>query len=132
VRYRRTNVEHTEVRLKNKVPPLPQRVWLSAVTLGALFTIKFGILMNGSIIFGRLAVPPLYDDVYYFVDALERVRLFEGSGLWAVIRNAIAAPPHAPYSTIAAGLAFTVIGPYPVAAYFMNVVSLFPCIAAIW
>jgi hypothetical protein len=106
-------------------PSLPQRVWLTAATLGALFTIKFGILMNGSVIFGRLAVPPLYDDVYYFVDALDRVRLFDDSGLWAVISNAIAAPPHAPYSTIAAGLAFLVIGPYPAAAYFMNVVSLF-------
>jgi hypothetical protein len=111
--------------LRNIGPPLPQHVWLTAATLGALFTIKFGILMNGSVIFGRLAVPPLYDDVYYFVDALERVRLLEGSGLWAVISNAIAAPPHAPYSTIAAGLAFLVIGPYPAAAYFMNVVSLF-------
>lgn len=112
-------------RLRKIGRSLPQRTWFTAVTLGTLFTIKFGILMTGSVIFGRLAVPPQYDDVYYFVDALGRVRVFQDGGLWAVIKNAIAAPPHAPYSTIAAGLAFLVIGPYPAAAYFMNVVSLF-------
>ena len=100
-------------------------MWQAAIIVGFLFAMKFGILMYGSVIFGRLAMPPVYDDVTYFTDAMERIQVFESGGLWAVMKQALVSPPHSPFSTLSAGFAFLVIGPYRAGAYFMNVVSLF-------
>jgi hypothetical protein len=90
---------------------------------GALFGIKYLILMNGGAVYGRLAIPPPYDDVTYFVQALTRLKLFQQSDLWAVIRSFWAQPPHAPYSEIGAFLGFLIGGVTPERAYAVNAVA---------
>jgi hypothetical protein len=89
-----------------------------------VFLLKAVILMRGGAIYGRLAMPPAYDDVSYFVDALERMRIFLDQGLSGLLRNLISSPPHAPYSTIAALLAFLFGGPYLAGPYYMNAVAM--------
>src|SRR5258708_14132814 len=89
-----------------------------------VFLLKAVILMRGGAIYGRLAMPPVYDDVSSFVDALERMRIFLDQGLSGLLRNLISSPPHAPYSTIAALLAFLFGGPFPAGPYYMNAVSM--------
>jgi hypothetical protein len=47
----------------------PSSWWLLALIVGALFAFKFAILMVDGAVFGRIAMPPVYDDISYFVDA---------------------------------------------------------------
>jgi len=62
-----------------------------------VYTLKAIILMRGAAMYGHLAIPPPFDDVSYFVDAMERVRVFFNSGLSGFINSLIRNPPHAPY-----------------------------------
>jgi hypothetical protein len=94
------------------------------IIAGSLFWIKYLILMNGSVVYGRLAAPPDYDDVTYFADALERVRIFRDDGLWAVARDFYDDPPHSPYSIIGAFLAFLVDTSNRAAPYAINALAL--------
>jgi len=87
-----------------------------------VYTLKAVILMRGGTLYGRLAIPPPYDDVTYFVDAMERVRIFFDRGLYGFIQSLISNPPHAPYSTIAAAVAFLLGGPNVAGPYIMNAV----------
>ena len=88
-----------------------------------VFTLKAIILMRGGALYGHLAIPPPYDDVTYFVDAVERVRTFFEQGLYGFMRRLIADPPHAPYSTIAAAVAFLFGGPNLAGPYILNGVA---------
>ena len=66
-----------------------------------VYVLKAIILMRGGALYGHLAIPPPYDDVTYFVDAMERVRIFFNQGLYGFILSLVRNPPHAPYSTFA-------------------------------
>ncbi len=96
----------------------------TAVGLTLLFLLKTAILINDSYLFGRLALPPVYDDVSYFVDALQRIDVFRAAGLRGVIAGLIASPPHAPYSTLAAFVSFMVSGDALAAPYVMNALAV--------
>jgi len=89
-----------------------------------VFMLKSIVLMRGGALYGRLSVPPPYDDVYYFVDALERMRIFLDQGLYGFMQNLVNTPPHAPYSTLSAMLAFLFGGPYVAGPYLMNGVAM--------
>ena len=65
-----------------------------------------------------------YDDVVYFVDGLERMRVFFDQGLHGLAANLIAVPPHAPYSTLAAMLAFLLGGASAAGPYFVNAIVM--------
>src|SRR6202166_131684 len=75
---------------------------LLALILGALFAFKFAVLMSDSAVFGRLAMPPVYDDVAYFVDGLLRLDVFRRLGMTGLVTDLWRHPPHAPYSTVSA------------------------------
>jgi len=105
--------------------PLPRSWWLLAIIVGALFSFKFAILMVDGAVFGRMAMPPVYDDVSYFVDALLRLDVLRHSGIAGFANGLWRNPPHAPYSTAAAMVAFAIAGPVRGAAYFMNAVAVF-------
>lgn len=92
--------------------------------LATLFLLKTAILLNDSYAYGRLAMPPLYDDVSYFVDAMQRVEVFRSQGLRGVVAGLISAPPHSPYSTLAAFVAFLVSGGSRAAPYVMNSLAI--------
>jgi hypothetical protein len=69
-------------------------------------------------------MPPVYDDVAYFNDALMRVNVFRAEGLRSVIAGLISSPPHAPYSTLAAFAGFLVSGGDRAAPYVMNALAV--------
>src|SRR5271166_3078979 len=85
-----------------------------------IYTLKAIILLRGGKLYGRLALPPPYDDVNYFVDAMGRVRIFLDQGLYGFIQSLIRNPPHAPYPTIAATVAFLFGGSSLAGPYYMN------------
>jgi hypothetical protein len=65
--------------------------------MGALFAFKFAVLMTDSALFGRIAIPPVYDDVSYFIYGLQRLDVFRHAavpgllGTGPAIINAVAA-----------------------------------------
>ncbi len=69
--------------------------------------------------FGRLAVPPLYDDVVYFLSAVQWLNAAPGQGIAANLYALL--HQHAPFSTLTAIIGFTLLpdgyaGPYAVNA----------------
>jgi len=63
---------------------MPQRrniIYIFLLLLG-VFVLKAQILMAGGTVYGRLAVPPINDDVFYFVDALRGLQVFRDHGCW--------------------------------------------------
>src|ERR1700677_2319857 len=96
----------------------------TAIGLTLLLLLKTAVLLSNSYVYGRLAMPPLYDDVSYFVDAMERVDVFRAAGLRGVIAGIISSPPHSPYSTLAALAGFLVSGGARPAPYVMNALAV--------
>ena len=92
----------------------------TAVGVTLLLLLKTAVLINDSLLFGRLAIPPPYDDVSYFMDAMERINVFHAAGLRGVIAGIISSPPHSPYSTLAAFAGFLVSGGARPAPYVVN------------
>ncbi len=71
---------------------------------------------------GRLAAPPIYDDVTYFIDAITWRHGFESRGLIGNILSLL--HQHAPFSTLVAAIGFRLVpdsyvGPYLVNAVFV-------------
>ena len=104
-------------------------IYLFLLLLG-IFLLKAAILMAGGAVYGRLAVPPINDDVFYFVDALQGLQVFRDHGTLALLSEWIKHPPHAPYSYLAAFLAFLLTtgsnqGPYLLNAVAVSLITLF-------
>jgi len=74
--------------------------------------------------FGRLSIPPTYDDVVYFTDALERLQIIHHDGAVALLGSLVQRPPHAPYSTAAALLAFLFGGVTQKGPYLVNAITI--------
>jgi hypothetical protein len=74
--------------------------------------------------YGRLAIPPVYDDITYFVDALERIVVFKTAGLHALISGLVHSPPHSPYATIGAFFGFLITDTSIIAPYAFNAVAI--------
>jgi hypothetical protein len=74
---------------------------------------------------GRLAMDPVYDDVGYLTDGLDRLDVFQRSGIRGLSESLVHAPPHSPYSTLAATLAFDLFGVHDWAPYILNACPLF-------
>ena len=55
---------------------------------------------------GPLSIVPLYDDLAYLLDALDRLKAFDGAGLFGLAHSLIDAPPHAPITAVVATLGF--------------------------
>ncbi|MGQ0532402.1 MAG: hypothetical protein ACT4OF_06895 [Caulobacteraceae bacterium] len=102
-----------------------------ALIAGALFGFKYLVLMHGGALYGRLTIPPPYDDVTYFTDALERVQLFQAQGLWATMQSFYASPPHSPYAVAGAFLAFLIGGDNPAAPYAINAIAITLIVAGV-
>ena len=101
----------------------------AAIGLGILFLFviamaKATVLVRDGEIDGRLAIPPPYDDVVHFTDALERLQTFHRDGPVALLANLVEQPPHAPYSTAAALLAFHFGGVIQKGPYLVNAVAI--------
>jgi hypothetical protein len=94
--------------------------WLIAVC--AVYTAH---VIQWSIRFGRLAMDPVYDDVGYFLDALNRLNIFQTSGIRGLCDSLVQGPPHSLYSTLAAMATFDLFGVHDWAPYISNGFVLF-------
>ena len=90
-----------------------------ALLLSSLFT---AVIVQYSFRHGRLLGPPLYDDVTYFNDGLQRLDMAEREGLVSVVRSHIQDPPHSPFATYLAAASFAVFGFHDWAPYAGNFV----------
>jgi len=89
------------------------RVYFYLLAIPLICLLKSIVLVRAGASYGRLSLPPIYDDVGYFVDALGRVQILLEKDVWHFAKSFIAAPPHAPYSTLAASLGFLFFGVDP-------------------
>ena len=65
------------------------------------------------------------DDVVYFLDALNRLNIFQASGIRGLCDSLVQAPPHSLYSTLAALVTFDLFGVHDWAPYISNGFVLF-------
>jgi hypothetical protein len=101
------------------------RYWDGAAALVVLIILlKAAILLLRGGVYGRLALPPLYDDVTYFVDALERIATFKTGGVHELIGGLVHSPPHSPYATFGAFFGFLISGNSTIAPYAFNAIAL--------
>ena len=69
---------------------------------------------------GRLAMDPVWDDVSYLVDGLERLNTFDQHGLGLLLNSLWANPPHSPWSTGLAFIGFALFGVNEWGPYVLN------------
>ena len=100
-----------------------QRAWLRLAGLVILAACVTAIVaarsLEASQLYSRLSVPPLYDDVSYFLDAVRWMNAAKGQSIFASIWGLL--HQHAPFSTLVAAIGLTLfpasfIGPYLVHA----------------
>src|SRR4051812_18086346 len=94
-------------------PEHAARVGFYLLVIPLICLVKSIILVRAGASYGRLSIPPVYDDVNYFVDALVRVQILLEKDVWHFAKSFIEAPPHSPYSTLAASLGFLFFGVDP-------------------
>jgi hypothetical protein len=94
-------------------PQHAARVYFYLLGIPLICLLKGFILVRAGASYGRLSLPPIYDDVTYFVDALERVQILLEKDVWHFAKTFIVDPPHSPYSTLAAALGFLFFGVNP-------------------
>ena len=94
---------------------------LPPILLGAIVLIVGYLNLSLSMHQGSLAMPPIYDDVGYLLDAYLRLTSERVSSIFETLRSFYLDPPHAPFSTLAAMLGFSLIGPKLAAPYMMGI-----------
>jgi hypothetical protein len=92
-------------------------ITLVCILLAVLFT---AILINHSIVRGRLANPPLYDDTVYLADGAKRLNDLYTGGFQHLLSSYTSDPPHSPFSAFLAMTGFLVFGLHEWAPYAMN------------
>lgn len=111
------------VGMENEVGTTDQRSWLRVsafVILAACITAFVASRsLEASQLHGRLSVPPLYDDVSYFLDAVRWMNAASNQSIFASIWSLL--HDHAPFSTLVAIIGLSLfpggfIGPYLVHA----------------
>jgi len=80
--------------------------WALSFALAVIFT-TFNI--QASLRSGVLALPPTYDDVAYFNEAIVRLKQMDDSGGMALVSGYLANPPHAPLQTLLAFIGFALL-----------------------
>jgi hypothetical protein len=91
--------------------------FLLVLISGILFT---AFALQWSFQNGRLTRDPSFDDVVYFVDGLERVRVLYDHGFEGLVRDLWKDPPHSPWSTGLAFLSFLLLGAHDWVPYLAN------------
>ena len=93
--------------------------------LSLIFTI---VQVKHSIFNGQLSMPPVYDDVVYFNDALSRLDILQNQGFGELLVNYTQRPPHSPTSSLLAFTGFFVFGIHEWVPSSMNFVIIFSCL----
>jgi hypothetical protein len=89
-------------------------MWL---LVSAAFT---ALVIQYSYAHGKLLCPPFYDDVAYFEDALHRLEKYYTDGVFGIIADYRAWPPHSPFSSAMAAGAYAILGIHDWAPYVAN------------
>src|SRR5580658_4312044 len=76
--------------LRNAIP------WVLCGILALVFT---AILLQHSLLFGKLAAIPMFDDISYFNDGYDRLYQWYEAGPEGVLAGYLAHPPHSPFSS---------------------------------
>jgi hypothetical protein len=108
---------------------LPNARWITVfIVVAGMYAAN---VIQWSIRFGRLAMDPVFDDVGYLIDGLQRLNILDKSGFHQFCQTFINAPPHSPWSTSLAILSFALLGVHDWAPYALNslLIFLFLCIA---
>ncbi len=79
-------------------------LWL---LISIIFT---AVVIHQSLRQGQLALPPTYDDIVYFNDALTRLNILYNNGFNALFLNFIQNPPHSLLATIIPFIGFSLFG----------------------
>lgn len=94
---------------------------ISVVALASVLTAVIGYCgIRASLKFGRLSIPPTYDDVVYFVSGAKWLSAWPGRSLAASLYALLG--EHAPFSTITAVAGFLITPESYVGHYAINVV----------
>src|ERR1700733_15307454 len=108
---------------------LPNARWTTVfIVVAGLYAAN---VIQWSIWFGRLAMDPVFDDVGYLIDGLQRLNILDRFGFHEFCQTFINSPPHSPWSTSLAILSFALMGVHDWAPYALNglLVFLFLCVA---
>ena len=117
-----TRPEKTSRLLKLPIASAARR---SELLLWSLISAAYAaIIIQYSMKYGRLAAPPYYDDVSYFVDALPRVQEFYTRNWAMVCLGLLARAPHSLFSTVVAVAGYLVFGARDWAPYAANAVII--------
>src|SRR5688500_3869067 len=82
--------------------PRVRRVALIALPALGLAVAWMALILQSSIVQGRLAIPPMFDDVAYLLDSARRVNVLYEHGTLAAVEGYFEKPPKSPYATLAA------------------------------
>src|ERR1700742_1393530 len=94
---------------------LPNARWITVfIVVAGLYGTN---VIQWSIRFGRLAMDPVFDDVGYLIDGLQRLDILDRSGFHEFCQTFINSPPHSPWSTALAILSFALLGVHDWAPY---------------
>ncbi len=86
---------------------LTLRTLVAGTLLGAMFVLG---CVQWSLAHGRLSQDPTFDDSFYLWEGGHVLNTFFRSGAGAFLHELVQHPPHSPFSTLGAALAFAVFG----------------------
>jgi hypothetical protein len=110
----------------NELPNSNWKIEPKRFLLYFLISIFFAVLqIQQSLNQGQLSLPPSYDDVSYFNDALSRLKIFYDQGFRGLISNYVVNPPHSFVSTFLAFIGFAIFGIQEWVPSFMNFIIIF-------
>jgi hypothetical protein len=113
-----------------RVFEFPRGRWLVIFAIvSAAYTAN---VVQWSLRFGRLAMDPVYDDVGYLIDGLQRLNVLDSAGVHAFCQTFVQSPPHSPWSTLLAVLAFALFGVNDWAPYLLNGLLVFFLLCLAW
>ncbi|MFZ1814794.1 MAG: hypothetical protein WBO55_02495 [Rhizobiaceae bacterium] len=81
---------------------------------------------------GRLSIVPIYDDVVYLIDGMERLAALDAGGLWGLLASFTTSVAHAPLLSLLGAFGLLVSGGAVWGAYLMNAVWVFAALALSW
>jgi hypothetical protein len=109
---------------------LPRYGWLVIFAIvSAAYTAN---VIQWSLRFGRLAMDPVFDDVGYLIDGLQRLNVLDTTGFHACCRTFVQSPPHSPWSTLLALIGFALMGVHDWAPYVLNGLLVFFLLCLAW
>lgn len=82
------------------------------------------LVLQQALLFGKLSIPPVYDDVSYYSMAIERLMLLRDEGIGALLSNIYSKGIHSYHSELLSFFSYIVIGPYVISPSILVVIFL--------